>query len=197
MRGSIPRRVHARGPPGRHVSRELTTRWCTEHELHARERGDLQSLLSTCFEGHYATRHYFKQLPHLRVLGCVDDRLVGQIGVDHRMIRVGDEPVEIFGLIDVCVDPAHRSRGYASQLLRQVERRAAEHGIDRLLLFADDGRLYERCGYTRLVRPCRWLGIHEHATVGLLERTEDCVYVKALGAAAWPEGPIDMLGYLF
>jgi len=176
---------------------ELTTLCCAEHELGPRRRQELQRLLAASFPSWFRDRWYFKQLPHLRMLAYVGDQLVGQVGIDHRMIRVGDSPVEIFGLIDVCVDPEHRSRGVASTMLREIEALARRHAIECLLLHTDDSRLYERCGFVRLERPSRWLGIHEHATVGLIERVDDWIHVKPLTEDGWPDGPVDLLGYMF
>lgn len=169
-----------------------------EYAIDDSTAGRLRELLSECFPDFFDSRTYFKQLPHARFLGRLDGDIVAQVGIDHRVVRVGDEPVSILGLIDLCVSGEHRSQGYGDQLLEAVEALGREHGVDAVVLLADDHRLYQSRGYELIARPCIWFGIDEHRSLGQIERElDDCLMVKPLARDTWPDGEVDFLGYLF
>lgn len=57
----------------------------------------LQSLLQECFPG-YPGRSYFKLPPHFRYVAMTSGGVVaGQMGVELRVIRVGEHVVRTFG----------------------------------------------------------------------------------------------------
>ena len=157
----------------------------------------LQALLEECFPGS-PQRTYFKLPPHARYLAESDGALVGQMGVELRMIRVGDQVARTLGVVDLCVRPDCRSRGLAARLLDQVTELAQVAGVEFIVLFADDDRLYRREGWTGVQNTCSWLKINDHTTLGLAERQQTgALMVKAMGGHAWPEGDVDLLGHLF
>ena len=105
----------------------------------------------------------------------------------------------MFGLIDLCVDPARRRTGIASQLLARAQSLAVTAGVAFVILMADEPALYLRYGYQR-VRPAhaRWLGIEDRTSGGVIDRDlGHCFMVKSVAGEPWPAGPIDLLGYLF
>ncbi len=156
------------------------------------------ALLRQCFPAFFDDRPYFKQLPHWRLLARLDGELVGHVGVDHRVVRVGDVALRIFGLIDLCVAPQKRSSGISREMIRCVEERARLAEVPHLVLFADDDRLYARCGFRGIDADVRWLAIDDHRTLGIQEeQLSDTMMVKDLAGAPWPAGEVDMLGYLF
>lgn len=159
---------------------------------------DLQSLLQMCFPG-YPSRSYFKLPPHFRYLALTSDGSVAaQLGVELRVIRVGDRVVRTFGVVDLCVRESERSRGLAGRLLAEVTEFARGCGMGFVVLFADDDRLYSRNGWVRVTNLCSWVRIDEHVTLGLARRADPGVMmVKAIGDQAWPEGDVDLLGHLF
>jgi hypothetical protein len=70
----------------------------------------LQSLLQECFPG-YPDCSYFKLSPHFRYVATTSGGAVaGQMGVELRVIRVGDDVVRTFGVVDLCVSGSERSR---------------------------------------------------------------------------------------
>ena len=74
-----------------------------EPEIGANLSGRLQSLLQACFPG-YPDRSYFKLPPHFRYLAMTSDGdVAAQMGVEFRVIRVGDSVVRTFGVVDLCV----------------------------------------------------------------------------------------------
>ncbi len=158
----------------------------------------LQSLLQTCFPG-YPSRSYFKLPPHFRYLATMSGGdVAAQMGVELRVIRVGDHVVRTFGVVDLCVKESERSRGLAGRLLAEVTEFARSAGMAFIVLFADDDRLYARNGWARVRNRCSWVRIDEHATLGLAIRADPgAMMVKAIGEQTWPEGDVDLLGHLF
>jgi len=64
---------------------------------------------------------------------------------------------------------------------------------------ADDRRLYEQTGYSLLPRAnTTFLAIDELRSHSVIERDLSEIFmVKCLSDKQWPEGKIDLLGYLF
>lgn len=172
----------------------------SEYQLSPTTKAQLQGILALSFPGALEHRVYYKQLPHSRLLAHQGDALIGQIGLDHRVICIGETPLTVLGLIDVCVHPDHRNKGVGGALLDAATAlaKAAPNPIDGLLLFADEHAWYESHGFALLKRPCRWFGIDEHRSLRLIERPlDDCLMLKPIHTQTWPEGEIDLLGYLF
>jgi GNAT superfamily N-acetyltransferase len=169
-----------------------------EAELSAALSGQVQSLLQLCFEG-YPDRSYFKLPPHFRYLAMTaGGGVAAQMGVELRVIRVGDRVVRTFGIVDLCVSQAGRSRGLAGRLLAEVTGFARSCEVAFIVLFADDDRLYTRHGWARVTNRCTWLQINDHATLGVAWRDDTgAMMVKATGEHPWPDGDVDLLGHLF
>jgi GNAT superfamily N-acetyltransferase len=169
-----------------------------ETEISADLHGDLQLLLQECFAG-YPGRSYFKLPPHFRYLAMTGSGgVAAQIGVEYRIIRVGDVVLRTFGIVDLCVTAGQRRRGLAGSLLAEVTGLARSCGMAFIVLFADDLRLYARNGWTPVTNHCSWVRINEHVTLGLARReVPGAMMVKALGGQAWPDGDVDLLGNLF
>lgn len=117
-----------------------------EYDIKPQVHQKITELRNRCFPKNSKDRSYFKQLPHFRYLAYEDGILVGQMGVDHRVISVSEQVFIIFGVIDLCVSSDYQDRGIASTLLK------------RLSALAED---------------------------------------KQIGEKVWPDGPVDLLGYLF
>jgi GNAT superfamily N-acetyltransferase len=169
-----------------------------EAEIGVNLSGRLQSLLQECFPG-YPGRSYFKLPPHFRYLAMTSDGgVAAQMGVEFRVIRVGDSVVRTFGVVDLCVTESERSRGLAARLLTELTELARSCGMAFVVLFADDDRLYARTGWARVTNRCTWVRINDHATLGIA-RQEDtgAMMVKAVAEPAWPEGDVDLLGHVF
>jgi GNAT superfamily N-acetyltransferase len=169
-----------------------------EAEIGANLGRRLQALLQTCFPG-YPGRSYFKLPPHFRYLAMTSGGdVVAQLGVEFRVIRVGDSVLRTFGVVDLCVAQSERSRGLAGRLLADVTEFARSCGMAFVVLFADDDRLYARHGWARVANRCSWVRIDEHVTLGIARREDPgAMMVKAVGEQAWPEGDVDLLGHVF
>jgi len=183
--------------PQQNASEAATLARVAEAEIGPDLRQQLQALLQMCFPG-YPSRGYFKLPPHFRYLATARGALVGQMGVELRVIRVGSEVFRTFGVVDLCVTPGERSHGLAARLLTEVTDFARSCGMDFVILFADDDRVYIRNGWVRAGNRCTWVKIHEHTTLGLARAEQTgALMVKAIGQQAWPEGEVDLLGHLF
>ena len=169
-----------------------------EAEISVDRGKQLQSLLQASFPG-YPDRSYFKLPPHFRYLAMTSSGdVAGQMGVELRVIRVGDTVVRTFGVVDLCVAQSQRSGGLASRLLGELTGFARDCGMAFVVLFADDDRLYVRNGWARVTNRCSWLRINNHVTLGLSGPSDTgAMMVKAVGAQDWPEGDVDLLGHLF
>lgn len=141
--------------------------------------------------------YFFKQQPYCRLIARTGAKLIGQIGLDFRAIRVGQEILEIVGLIDLCVARGHQGGGVATSLVQEAERFAQGRAFS--VLMADDHRLYQRAGYgTPNAAFTRQLAIESLESHSIVERDlSDCFMAKPLGGKVWSEGKIDLLGYLF
>lgn len=90
----------------------------------------------------------FGRLPATFLLAEVGGVLVGRTSIRFQL----DEAMREFGgHIGYCVLPAHRRRGYATEILRQSLVVAREHGVTRALLTCDETnvasqRVIEACG---------------------------------------------------
>ncbi|MCP4070597.1 MAG: GNAT family N-acetyltransferase [Hyphomicrobiales bacterium] len=169
-----------------------------EHEIDSDQHDQITSLRNKSFPDAPRERSYFKQLPHFRLLAEDNGILAGHLGVDHRIIRVGGTILSIFGVIDLFVSDQHQGKGIATSLLAQITELAEQKGIDFLLLHAVDGRLYLKNGF-RVISPylkSLWLCDFENYGVGI-ERLDNIIYIKSTSDKAWPDGTVDIMGYLF
>ena len=179
------------------MSINITT--VAEYGLSEQVRSELKSLLEECFPRTFEGRTYFKQLPHLRLLAMDNDSVVGQVGIDGRVINVGGTIVPIFGIIDLGVRIPNRGNGIGTKLLAEVESLARRSGQDFLVAMADRFDLYSRQGFVR-VQPAmtRFLAIDNRQSISVFEKDlGSCFLMKALAKRAWPDGIIDLLGYVF
>ena len=176
----------------------ITVARVAEPEIGANLSSRLQSLLQACFPG-YPERSYFKLPPHFRYLVMTSDGdVVAQMGVEFRVIRVGDSVLRTFGVVDLCVTQSERSRGLAARLLTELTELARSCGMAFVVLFADDDRLYTRNGWARVTNRCTWVRINDHATLGIAwQEDTGAMMVKAIGEQAWPDGDVDLLGHVF
>jgi GNAT superfamily N-acetyltransferase len=118
--------------------------------------------------------------------------------VELRVIQVGGTVLRTFGVVDLCVRPGGRSRGLAAHLLAELTEYARACGMDFIILFADDDRVYARNGWARVSNRCTWVRIHEHTTLGLAtDSLADALMVKATGDQPWPDSDADLLGHVF
>ena len=168
-----------------------------EYQITASTTSHIQKLLQQAFWQFPDQRIYYKQVPHFRYLVWDEDILAAQVGVEFRIIALNNQPVRIFGIMDLCVDSEYRSQNIGSNLLEKIEAEGLKHNIDFILLFAGDQRIYKNQGYQQVNNTCKWLLINNHQSLGVVHRNINLM-VKQLGFKQWKEGVLaDLLGFVF
>lgn len=163
-------------------------------ELHSQ----INQLLSNCFSGYPRDRSYYKQLPHFRLLIKNQNKLIGHVAIDHRLVSVGADVFRIFGLADLCVDEAFQSKNLASQMLNHLETIANTSGIDFILLFTNQQTFYKKNGFKVVDNVCRWVFINDHHTLGVSQRNlGKSIMIKSFSDKKWGDGMLDLMGHIF
>ncbi len=160
---------------------------------------ELIELLQHAFPSLYPNRRYFKQLPHLRLIAYEDQQIIGQVGLDFRVMNMDGTPIHVLGIIDLCVREEVRGRGVGRALMEKVIALGEEYPIDFLLLFADRLHLYERIGFQKVSNTCTWLQINDEnqTTRGIGEARFEELMIRQVGDKRWTDGKLDLLGYLY
>jgi predicted N-acetyltransferase YhbS len=159
----------------------------------------IAALFVKCFGGYPRDQSYYRQLPSFRFLAWEDGTLVGQMGVDYRLVSLDGQTVRIFGIVDICVDPDHQSRRIASSMLAELEKVARRTGVDFLLLFASSHELYTKNKFRVVKNKCRWMLVTNNESIGIVQRSlEDSILVKPTGNIKWDnDAVLDLLGTAF
>ena len=169
-----------------------------EYDIEPQLHAAITKLREESFPEDHKPRSYYQQLPHFRFLAYEDETLVGHMGVDHRVVSVGESVFSTFGVIDLCVREKYQGRGVGSALLGRILQLAKDKGIDFVILVSDIDRFYEKHGFIVITPEFRWLRIYDHKTVGIGNMRLDVpMMVKQIGKNPWPDKPVDLLGYLF
>ncbi|MGE6490631.1 GNAT family N-acetyltransferase [Exiguobacterium sp. NPDC077395] len=160
---------------------------------------ELVELLQHAFPSIYPNRRYFKQLPHLRLIAYEDKQIIGQVGLDFRVMNMDGTPIHVLGIIDLCVREEVRGRGVGRALMEKVIALGEEYPIDFLLLFADRPELYERIGFRAVTNTCTWFQIDDEnqTTRGIGEARFEELMIRQVGDKRWTDGKLDLLGYLY
>jgi len=167
---------------------KLTTKWKT----------DIQNLLCECFPQYPADRIYYKQMPNFRYLVWKDKKLIGHMAVEHRMINVNEQTLQIFGVADLCIAPNFQLQNVASTILSELESIGKKHQIDFIVLTAGDHQFYQKNQFKLVENICRWTLINSNQTLGVgHRRIENSLMVKSLGNKKWKTGLVDFLGHIF
>lgn len=169
-----------------------------EYALNREQNKQLLKLEQRCFPDYYRGRTYFKQVPHFRLLALDAGQIIGQAGIDYRVMSLNENPIRVWGYLEVCVDPEFQGKQIAGKLLQKGEEMARKNNIDFMLLFADDPRLYLNNGFMQCPdNQLTWLKIDEHKTLGIANQNVKELMIKAIAELKWEPGDLDMMGYLY
>lgn len=177
----------------------LEIRKYSEFELTQEIQQQIALLLQKCFpETDFSGRHYFKQLPHYRLLAYEDEMLVGHVGIDYRMMRLNDKSITVFGINSLCVLEERRNHYIGSFLLEEAEKIAGTSSADFIFLFSKNGSLYLKHGFKFVDNICTWLKIHNHQSIGIGDEfIQQEIMIKEISGKKWEAGNLDFLGYLY
>ena len=105
-------------------------------EIDKKTNAQIKYLLQSCFpEAEYRQRTYYKQLSHYRILATENEQLVGQLGIDYRVMNLNGEAVKVLGVIDLCVSPSLQNKGIGTKLMQKFEAVAKRHSDNIDFLF--------------------------------------------------------------
>lgn len=171
-----------------------------DYNLNQSTYEQLQQLLIESFEVYPENRIYFKQIPHFRFILCNgNDKVLAQVGLDYRAMKLGDEVINVLGIIDLCVKKTYRNKGFGTQLVRKVLQFAESNSVDFVLLGTEIEEWYEKIGFIKVNNTFTWQAIHDGKLKSLGTRTceIDRIMVKQTGRKKWKQDNVDFLGYLY
>jgi GNAT superfamily N-acetyltransferase len=180
----------------------MTFELTDEFRLDKTIKKQIADLLAVCFpEEEFNGRTYFKQLPHYRLLLKEGKKILGQLGLDYRVMTLGGQPITVLGIIDLTILPDFQGQGLGTKLLNELDNIVSDHidNVDFLFLVADKHKFYENCGYKLIKQKAKWLAIEEHINYGFQEKEfDDCLMIKQIGRTEWTENvELDMFGYWY
>lgn len=174
-----------------------------EFQLNQQTQAEVAELRAICFpDSSGKGRTYFKQLPHYRLLlRNEQNKTVGQVGIDYRIMNLNGEVVTVMGVIDLAVHPDYRGYGHGAWLIKEMEKLATDNpnNVDFIFLVTDIPAFYEKLGYATTTVHTTWLKIHQGKNYGLgNEMVTDCYLMyKQMGKKQWADGELDWLGYWY
>lgn len=173
-----------------------------EFELSEGVKAELYELLVSCFpDTDYNGRIYFKQLPHHRLILKVENKIVGHLAIDYRVMNLNNALIKVFGVVDLAVHPKFQGNGFGTKMMQELEKIANEHknNIDFIFLVTHKPLFYERLGYKKTIQKVSWLKIHQGINYGMgNEQVDDCFLMfKNVSNLSWEDGDLDMLGYWY
>lgn len=168
-----------------------------ELDVTSDEHAAITALRNEAFPDHQVARSYYKQLPNMRALEYKDERLVGYLGLDYRVIGVGEYAFKVLGVIDFCVAKAHQGQGIGSAMLSQLSEYSKSRDVDFIMLVSDLTKFYTDNGFRQIHAPSAWLRLHEHKNFGVAFEHLDDLFIKPISGKHWESGQLDRLGYMF
>jgi len=177
----------------------LEIRKYPEIELTDEIRHQVSLLLQKSFpETSFHGQHYYKQLPHYRLLAYEDEMLIGHLAVDYRMMRLNDQLIKVFGLRSFCVFEERRNHYIGSFLLEEAEKLAEAANADFLFVFSTIGGIFKKHDFKHVDNICTWLKIDEHKSTGIGDGfLKEEIMIKQISHKKWETGNVDFLGYLY
>lgn len=162
-----------------------------------KQHKEIMMLRNQSFPKHQVSRSYFKQLPHIRALQYEGDVLIGYLGLDYRVIKVGNEVHRVLGVVDFCVAEHYRGQGLGTFMLSEISLFSEGKGVDFIILLSELQSFYSARGYIQVKETNSWLRLHEHTNYGVAVEHVDELYIKPMSAKTWGGGHIDWLGYMY
>ena len=180
----------------------MDVQFIDELALDVETKLQIADLMKACFpEEDFHGRHYFKQLPHYRLLLKDKNQLIGQLGLDYRVMTLNGESINVLGVMEFAIFPQYQKQGMARLLLNELDQLAQKFqtNIDFIFLVADQHDFYRKFGFQLTAQHARWLVTEEHINYGMKEGFfDDCLMYKQVGTKPWVEnGKLDLMGYWY
>lgn len=168
-----------------------------DDEVDAKLDQELRELLAACFTNPgdevFRTRRFHTRSPAWRWSIRREGRLIAHVAAHDLSIMGGLQPrsrvFRIFGVAEVCVEPASRGAGLVREMLDAAHAFGEARGFDFAMLFGREA-IYRSSGYH--VMKGR---VSVHDSAGSVKARTD-VLVRAL-AGAIPEGTLALDGPAF
>ncbi|MGP6088742.1 GNAT family N-acetyltransferase [Antarctobacter jejuensis] len=167
-----------------------------EPDLVPEDEAQIAEILRDSFPTDFGGRSFYQQRPHMRIVWR-EERIVSQLSLFLRAIRVGDDLVDAAGIGDVATAPGARGKGHADAVVAKAVEVARSSGVRFLILFGDR-TLYDRAGFLPVANRFRYIKMIGARTGEVTEGSSPFFRVKALTEERWQEGEqVDFLGHLF
>lgn len=164
----------------------------------SKEQHDAITILrNKLFPDHQVARSYYKQLPCMRALKYIGSQLVGYMGLDYRVVAVGEDVYKVLGVIDFGVDPLFQRQGIGTAMLSGLSDYTSTKDVDFITLLADLHDFYCANGYQQVEAMSSWLRIDEHKNYGVAVEQINDLYIKPIRGKRWAGGHLDWLGYRY
>ncbi|ENV32068.1 GNAT family N-acetyltransferase [Acinetobacter gerneri] len=174
-----------------------------EFQLSQSEQYQIAGLLKNCFpEDDFQGRTYFKQRPHYRLLLKEEEKIIGQLALDYRVMTLGQIAIRVLGVIDIAILNDYQGLGWARRLLLELDQLVEKNkiNIDFILLCTQTPKFYEKFGYyqVKFSQNIKWLAIDQHINYGIkIEQSGQGLMYKKIGEIDWNDDVLDMLGYWY
>jgi N-acetylglutamate synthase-like GNAT family acetyltransferase len=173
-----------------------------EFKINEKTKNQISELLKICFSDEdYGGRTYFKQIPQYRILVKENGNLIGQLGLDYRIMTINKKPIRVLGVIDLLVSPEKQKLGIGTKMLDKLNRIAEQNriNVDFILLVADKHKFYEKSGFKLTKQNVKWFATENHINYGIQEgKFDNCLMIKQIGRTKWEDDTeLDMLGYWY
>lgn len=167
-----------------------------ELHLSPTDRAQIATLLADSFDVDFGGRSFYVQPHHLRMVHR-DVTIVGHLGLNFRLIRLGDRLVPVLGIGDVATARSHRGQGVASGLLRAAIDEGRRSPAELMLLFGDAG-LYRGHGFRAVTNPVRHQRLDGHVSGDSVLSGDEMLKVLELKTGSWDDhATVDILGFKF
>ncbi len=169
-----------------------------EFDLAPAEITSVAQLLHATFDQYPVDKIYFPQPPHLRILCWQGSSLVGHVAGVIRELRVGDHPIVVMGIADLCVAVQNHRQNLATMMVDHLASLAKKRGIRFLMALSGEKAFFSDAGFEEIDPKCTWLAYLGGKSLGLCRRPlHGDVLIKPLMDRSWPEGDLDFLGPMF
>lgn len=120
-------------------------------EIFPIELENIKKFLIKCFNDNlgYKNAVYTNSYLDECLLLYLDNKLIGHIGINKRIIKYKDKTYTIGGIGDVAIDKEYRKKGFGNKLMKEVNKILKEEDYDLGVLFNHPklDNFYSSCGW--------------------------------------------------